>query len=75
MRPDPITPEAIAAARLRLVLDTKLNRETPARVREIAAMSEIPPPAPVAPADVLTRDKFDKAADTSSRPRATRCRC
>lgn len=39
MSPEDVTAETIAAARLRLVLDEKLGRVTPDRVREIAALS------------------------------------
>jgi len=41
--PENITEEAVAAAQLRLILDDKLGRATPAGVRRIAAMTGVEP--------------------------------
>lgn len=50
MATDPaITAEHIAAARLRLVLDAKLGRPTPDRVRRVAAMTAGDEPSPPGP--------------------------
>lgn len=62
MPPEEITEETIAAARLRLVLDEKLGRPTPDRVREIAAMTAPSRVSPTrTPSGVLTVDEFKAA--------------
>lgn len=63
MPPDAITDETIAAARLRVVLDEKLGRATPDRVREIAALPAAPASQGISPAsnEILTVDEFRAA--------------